>query len=83
MRRSLQGVEANRVAIVVAGLVRVAEFGFGNPQQVFDGGVAGRNAMRLFELDQRLIESPFANEPHSLLQRRGLRAKRRGQCNES
>jgi hypothetical protein len=31
--------------------------------------------MRLFKLDQRLGKSPFAKEPDSLIQRRGLRAQ--------
>ena len=78
--RCLRGVEVNRVAIVAGCLVEVAELGLGNPQQILYDGGAGRDAMRLLELDQRLIEAAFANERHPLLQRRGLRAKRQSQC---
>src|ERR1017187_2994002 len=83
VRRRLGRVQTNGVTIVVTGLIDVAELGVGDPHEVLNGWVTGRNAMCLFELDERLIESPLANETNPLLQRRGLCVQHRGESEKS
>src|ERR1039457_1910618 len=61
----------------------MSEFCLGDAHKIFNGGTPRRNAMRLLQLDERLIEASFANELRSLVQRRGLRTQQGRQCNEN
>src|SRR5208282_2306835 len=82
MRRRLRWVKTNSFAIVACCLVGMAELSLSYPQQILDDGIAWGKAMRLLQLDQRLIKMTFSNEPHSVVQCGRLRTQRRRKCKE-
>jgi hypothetical protein len=75
VRSRLRWVKANCIAIVACCRIALAQLSFGYPKQVLDGGIAWRQAMRLLQLDESLIEMAFSNQFYAVIQRGGLRVQ--------
>src|ERR1019366_5030986 len=82
MRRCLQRVQANRIAIMLICLCDVVTLCLCDPQQILNRRITRRNPMRLFQLDKRLIKSTVANECDAFVQCRGLSSHRRDNCEQ-